>query len=37
MASAPWLATAELGKQIAAKAAEDVEKKVKDILTLNVL
>jgi creatinine amidohydrolase len=37
MESAPWLATAELGKQIAAKAAEDVEKKVKYILTLNVL
>jgi creatinine amidohydrolase len=37
MESAPWLATAELGKQIAAKAAEDLEKKIKDILTLNVL
>lgn len=37
MESAPWLATAELGKQIASKAAEDVEKKIKDILTLNVL
>jgi creatinine amidohydrolase len=37
MESAPWLATAELGKQIAAKAAEDLEKKIKDILDLNVL
>ena len=37
MESAPWLATAELGKQIAVKAAEDLEKKIKDILTLNVL
>jgi creatinine amidohydrolase/Fe(II)-dependent formamide hydrolase-like protein len=31
------LATAELGKQIAVKAAEDLEKKIKDILALNVL
>lgn len=37
MESAPWLARAELGKQIAAKAAEDLEMKIKDILTLNVL
>jgi creatinine amidohydrolase len=37
MESAPWLATAELGKQIAAKAAEDLEQKIKDILALNVL
>ena len=37
MESAPWLATAELGKQIAAKAAEDLEKKIKDILDFNVL
>jgi creatinine amidohydrolase len=37
MESAPWLATAELGKQIAFKAAEDLEKKIKDILTLDVL
>lgn len=37
MESAPWLARAELGKQIAARAAEDLEKKIKDILTLNVL
>jgi creatinine amidohydrolase len=37
MESAPWLATAELGEQIAAKAAQDLEKKIKDILDLNVL
>ena len=37
MESAPWLATAELGKQIAAKAAEDLEMNINDILTLNVL
>ena len=37
MESAPWLATAELGKQIATKAAEELEIKIKDILTLNVL
>jgi creatinine amidohydrolase len=37
IASAPWLATAELGRKISATAAEDLEKKIKDILTLNVL
>jgi creatinine amidohydrolase len=37
MESAPWLATPALGKQIAAKAAEEVEKKIKHIMTLKIL
>ncbi|MFO7687446.1 MAG: creatininase family protein [Desulfobacterales bacterium] len=37
MASAPWMATAEMGKQIAAKAAEDLENKINAIMTLTIL
>jgi creatinine amidohydrolase len=37
MESAPWLARAELGKKIAATAAEELGMKIKEILTLNVL
>ncbi len=37
MESAPWLASAELGNQIAATAADALGKKIKDILALDIL